>query len=39
VYVLYHNPLLDRVLSESVAVKGICGTHQYVVYTSRVDPD
>jgi hypothetical protein len=32
VYVLYHNPLLEQVLSESAAVKKICGTHQYAVY-------
>jgi len=33
-YVLYHNPLLERVLGESHAVKKICGTHQYVAYAS-----
>ena len=32
VYVLYHNPLLERVLSGSAALKKIGGTHQYAVY-------
>ena len=35
VYVLYHNPLLERVLGESAALKGIGGTHQYAAYVSR----
>ena len=34
VYVLYHNPLLERVLGESAAVKKLSGTHQYAVYAS-----
>ncbi|MGD0161561.1 MAG: class I SAM-dependent methyltransferase [Candidatus Sulfotelmatobacter sp.] len=34
VYVLYHNPLLERVLGESMLWKKICGTHQYAVYAS-----
>jgi hypothetical protein len=34
VYVLYHNPLLEHVLTESVALKKIYGTHQYAVYAS-----
>jgi SAM-dependent methyltransferase len=34
VFVLYHNPLLERVLSESAALKKIGGTHQYAVYAS-----
>ena len=34
VYVLYHNPLLEHVLSESVAVSKIGGTHQYSIYGS-----
>lgn len=34
VYVLYHNPLLERVLGESAALKKICGTHQYAVYAA-----
>jgi len=35
VYVLYHNPLLEHVLSESVALKKIGQTHQYAIYKSR----
>jgi SAM-dependent methyltransferase len=35
VYVLYHNPLLEHVLSESVALKKIGGTHQYSIYSQR----
>jgi hypothetical protein len=35
VYVLYHNPLLERVLAESPALKKICGTHQYAIYGSK----
>lgn len=33
-YVLYHNPLLDHVLSESGALTRIGGTHQYSIYKS-----
>jgi SAM-dependent methyltransferase len=39
VYVLYHNPLLEQVLSESQALKKVGGTHQYAVYESRTAPD
>jgi hypothetical protein len=35
VYVLYHNPLLEHVLSESEALGKIGGTHQYSIYGSR----
>jgi SAM-dependent methyltransferase len=35
VYVLYHNPLLERVLSESAALQKVGGTHQYVIYQSK----
>jgi hypothetical protein len=35
VYVLYHNPLLEHLLSESPALSKIGGTHQYSVYGSR----
>jgi SAM-dependent methyltransferase len=35
VYVVYHNPLLARVLDESAALERIGGTHQYAVYVSR----
>jgi SAM-dependent methyltransferase len=34
-YVLYHNPLLEHVLSESAAFSKIGGTHQYAIYASR----
>jgi hypothetical protein len=34
VYVLYHNPLLEHVLSGSAFVKKICETHQYAVYAA-----
>jgi SAM-dependent methyltransferase len=34
VYVLYHNPLLEHVLSASAILKRICGTHQYSLYIS-----
>jgi len=34
VFVLYHNPLLEHVLSESPALKKIGGTHQYAIYKS-----
>jgi hypothetical protein len=35
VYVLYHNPLLEHVLSESAALEKIGGTRQYSIYGSR----
>jgi SAM-dependent methyltransferase len=35
VYVLYHNPLLEQVLSGSAAISKIGGTHQYSLYGSR----
>ena len=35
VYVLYHNPLLGHLLSESAAFTKIGGTHQYAIYVSR----
>jgi SAM-dependent methyltransferase len=34
VYVLYHNPLHERVLAECGALRRIAGTHQYAVYAS-----
>jgi SAM-dependent methyltransferase len=33
-YVLYHNPLLEHVLSESGALKKVGATHQYAIYES-----
>lgn len=35
VYVLYHNPLLGHVLTESDTFTKIGGTHQYAIYASR----
>jgi SAM-dependent methyltransferase len=32
VYVLYHNPILEHVLEESVSFKKLGGTHQYSIY-------
>jgi hypothetical protein len=32
VYVLYHNPLLEHVLAESVALRKVDGTEQYSIY-------
>jgi hypothetical protein len=32
VHVLYHNPLLERVLAESKSFKKVSGTHQYSLY-------
>lgn len=37
-YVLYHNPLLERVLSESAALTKMGGTHQYSIYAFRENP-
>jgi hypothetical protein len=34
VFVLYLNPLLERVLTRSVAFKRIAGTHQYLIFAS-----
>jgi len=34
VYVLYHNPLLERVLIESAFLRKVGGTHQYSVFRS-----
>jgi SAM-dependent methyltransferase len=39
VYVLYHNPLLESVLSGSAALTKICGTHQYAVYAAGLNAD
>jgi hypothetical protein len=35
-YVLYHNPLLEHVLSQSTAFGKVGGTRQYSVYVSRM---
>jgi SAM-dependent methyltransferase len=34
VFVLYHNPLLEHLLSESALLKRIFGTHQFAIYAS-----
>jgi SAM-dependent methyltransferase len=34
-YSLYHNPLLEHVLSRTQALKKLFATHQYVIYASR----
>jgi hypothetical protein len=39
VYVLYHNPLLDHVLSESAGLRKLQATHQYALYGTAGDPD
>jgi len=39
VYVLYHNPLLEHVLSESAGLRRLRATHQYAVYGSADAPD
>jgi Methyltransferase domain len=38
IYVLYHNPVLEGVLSECAALKKIGGTHQYAIYGATVLP-
>jgi len=38
VYVLYHNPLLEHVLSESAMLTKIGGTHQYSIYAFTGKP-
>lgn len=38
VFVLYHNPLLEHVLSES-GLRRLHATHQYAVYGTTFDPD
>jgi hypothetical protein len=36
VYVVYHNPVLGRVLDENVGLKKITGTHQFAIYQATV---
>jgi SAM-dependent methyltransferase len=38
-YVLYHNPLLDHVLSQSAGLRKLHATHQYAIYVSVGNPD
>ena len=33
-YVLYHNPLLEHVLTESGFLRKLGGTHQYSLFTN-----
>jgi hypothetical protein len=35
-FVLYHNPLLEHVLSRSTMLKKIAGTHQYSVFAAAL---
>ncbi len=35
VYVLYHNPLLEVVLSETTALTKVSGTYQYSLYADK----
>lgn len=37
VYVLYHNPLLEHVLSRIGALRKMGGTHQYSIYRTPLD--
>jgi SAM-dependent methyltransferase len=34
-YVLYHNPLLERVLAESSSLRRVSGTRQYAIYSNE----
>jgi SAM-dependent methyltransferase len=34
-YVVYHNPLLEGLLTEGAALKKVGGTHQYAIYGSK----
>jgi hypothetical protein len=38
VYVLYHNPLLERMLSQSPVLHKIGGTHQFSIYKAAPQP-
>jgi hypothetical protein len=35
VYVLYHNPLLEHVLSEGMQLQKIASTHQFSLFSNR----
>jgi SAM-dependent methyltransferase len=39
VYVLYHNPLLEEVLSESAGLRKLHATHQFALYGRGFDSD
>jgi hypothetical protein len=36
-FVLYHNPLLDQVLTRSAAFSRIVSTHQYLIFANEID--
>lgn len=38
-FVLYHNPLLERVLSQNAQLRRLHQTHQYALYGTAGDPD
>jgi hypothetical protein len=38
-FVLYHNPLLEHVLSENAGLRKLHSTHQYALYGTAGDPD
>jgi hypothetical protein len=35
VYLIYHNPLLEHVLSDSAMLRKITGTHQYSMFSNQ----
>jgi Methyltransferase domain len=39
VFVLYHNPLLEHVLSQSAGLRKLYSTHQFALYGTEVDLD
>jgi SAM-dependent methyltransferase len=39
VFLLYHNPLLEQVLSESAGLRKLHATNQYALYGTAGDPD
>ena len=36
VYILYHNPLLENILTESASLRKVTGTHQYSIFTVQI---
>jgi len=39
VYVLYHNPLLEEVLTRAAVLRKVAGTHQFSVFTNSLTVD
>ena len=39
VYVIYHNPLPEHLLSEGAGWRKLLATHQYALYGTVGDPD